>query len=281
MKQIAAVLTFFVLSAIGYALPIGNPWEASLMRDGLFREGCCTSFCDPSTWCNAWSFRIGFYGDYVYNHRMEIDRSHQRDNIHETEIWTNSGYLAFNMFDRFDLFATLGTTQLEINTPRKSFGGTGINDYVAIQSDTGFSWSIGIRAALWEFGSLGIGAEAQYFSACSDINFVKEENADPDYRDGDNLKFQEWQLGFGAAYRINIASCTTALVPYIGIKWGRGWIDLGKIQSGELTIYDLRSERSIGYACGITLLGSNKASVTAEARYVDEKALYVNGQFRF
>jgi major outer membrane protein len=282
MYKIAALFIVFVLSATAYALPIGNPWEASLMRDGIFREGHCASYCDPCiSWCDAWSFRVGFYGDYVYNYHMEVDRHDHHDNIHDTEIWTNAAYLAFNMFDRFDFFATLGTSEFEIYTPRKAFGGSGDNDFETIKTDTDFSWSIGIRATLWECGCLGIGGEAQYFSACPDINFVKRENSDPDYRDGDGFEYQEWQIGFGAAYRINIASCATALVPYLGIKWGRAWIDMGNIESNGLTIHDLRSDKLFGYAFGITLLGCNKASVTAEARFIDEKALYVNGQFRF
>jgi len=54
------------------------------------------------------------------------------------------------------------------------------------------------------------------------------------------------------------------------------------VTNGEaLTFFNLRSERNFGYAFGLTLLGCNKTSVTVEARFIDEKALYVNGQFRF
>ncbi len=282
MKKIAALLTGLALSTCAYGLPIGNPWEAGLMRDGVFKEGHCASFCDPCvSWLDAWSVRIGFYGDYVYNYHMEVDRHNHRDNIHDTEIWTNAAYFALNLFDRFDFFATLGTSKFEIHTPRKAFGGAGDNNFVTIQTDTDFSWSLGIRATLWECGNLGLGAEAQYFSSNPNINYVKREGVAPDYRNEDDLEYQEWQIGFGAAYRINIASCATALIPYLGVKWGRAWIDLENIESGGLTIYDLRSDKNFGYAFGMTLLGCNKASVTVEARYIDEKALYVNGQLRF
>ncbi|MCC5831546.1 MAG: hypothetical protein JJU12_00685 [Chlamydiales bacterium] len=282
MHNITALLTLLLFSATAYALPIGNPWEASLMREGLFREGHCASYRDPClSWRDSWGVRIGFYGDYVYNYRMEVDRHNGRDKIHTTEISTNAGYLAFNLFDRFDLFATLGTSEFEIKTPRKAFGGEGANNFLAISTNTGFSWSFGLRATLWECGCLGVGAETQYFSSCPNINFVKRENSNPDYRGRDLFEFQEWQIGLGAAYRINIGSCSTALLPYLGLKWSRAWIEMGKIQSGGLTIDDLRSDKNLGYAFGITLLGCNRASLTAEARFVNEKALYINGQFRF
>jgi len=286
MKKIAAVFMGLVLSASAYALPIGNPWEASIMSDGVFWEGHCADYCDPCVnWCDAWSVRIGFYGDYVYNHHMELDRHGNRASIHETQIWTNAAYLALNLYDRFDVFGTLGTSHFEINTPKKSFGAVN-NDYATVETETDFSWSIGLRGTIWECGNFGVGGEAQYFRSCPDINYVKEENNEPRYRRDDPFKYHEWQIGFGAAYRINIASCATALIPYMGVKWGRAWVDMNDIvvvvTNGEaLTFFNLRSERNFGYAFGLTLLGCNKTSVTVEARFIDEKALYVNGQFRF
>lgn len=276
MKKIAAALASLFLMGGLCALPIGNPSEASLLCDGVFMQGEC----------DIWSIRAGFYGDYVYNDHMEVDRHGNHGSIHDTKIWTNAGYLAFNLYDRLDIFATLGASHLNIHTPRVVFGGSGLNNYVTIETDTDFSWSLGLRTTLWQCNCLGVGVEAQYFRACPQINYVKREGLDPVYPSNEHMKYQAWQVGIGASYRINIASCATALIPYLGIKVAQAWGDMGKFQSTlnsdtTFTFYDLRNERNVGYAFGLTLLGCNRSSVTVEARFVDEKALYVNGQLRF
>ena len=282
MKKLVAPLLTLLISSSAYALPIGNPWEASLMYNGVFWEGHCADYRDPCiNWCDGLSVRLGFYGDYVFNRHMEVSRHEGHASIHDTEIWTNAGYVAFNMWDRFDIFATLGTTQLQIFTPQSAFS-TNSNVFIRVETETDFSWSLGMRGTIWECGCFALGGEAQYFQTRPDINFTQLEAKDPLYSDkGEKLKFKEWQIGLGAAYRINITSCVTAVIPYLGVKWGHTWIDMDDklIAGGHL--FDLRNERDFGYAFGLTLLGCNKTSITVETRFIDEKALYVNGQFRF
>ncbi len=79
--------------------------EASLLHDGLFWEGHCGADpCDPClTWCDAFSLRVGFYGDYVFNRHMRIHHpsggnSHQLETF---QLFTNAGYLALNLWEPF------------------------------------------------------------------------------------------------------------------------------------------------------------------------------------
>lgn len=289
MKKLWISLITILTSVSMYALPLGNPWEASLMYDGIFCEGLCPEMCDPHlSWCDAWSLRLGLYADFVFDHHMRVDSNESDASIHSTESYTQAAYLVFNMWDRIDLFATLGATNFIISTPRKSFGGFNLpNAYAYIETDTYFSYSLGVRGTIWECGCLGIGAEAQYFFTRPPINYTYD-NLDADdntiaYRhSGDRFKYQEWQIGLGAAYRINIACASTALIPYAGVTLGNTQIDMDEIRDSDgNTFYDLESDRQWGWALGLTLVGCNKMSVTAEARFENEKALYVNAQFRF
>jgi len=274
MKKLAATLLTFLISGSAFALPIGNPWEASIMCDGICWEGNCGDYCDPClSLCDAWSFRFGFYGDYVFNHDMNCDTCEGKPTIHDVEFYTNAGYLAFNLWDRVDLFATLGATRIYIET-NLGFIRPGDNARDFLETDTSFSWSVGGRGTIWECGCLGVGIEGQYFRSKPDINFVREENNSSVYMNGEKLKYHEWQVGLGAAYRINIAYCSTALIPYIGIKWNRAWLE-------DIDQDDFKSNRYFGYAIGATLLGCNKGSITVEGRFLNEKAVYVNGQVRF
>ncbi len=291
MKKIAATLLVCVITTVTYALPIGNPWEASLMHEGVFCEGHYADYCDPCTTSfDAWSLRFGYYGDFVWDRNMEIDRNEDNAKIRNTAIWTNSAYFALNFWDCVDLFWTLGTTSVDLRATGNVFTPDSLilpRD-IYLLTETDFSWSVGLRGTLWRCGCLELGGEFEYFKTNPNINRIFLQNNDTLYlNDGITFKYKEWQFGFAAAYRVNIIDCSTAIIPYFGIKWCGVHVDMDEARVtfpnlGEtITLHDLQNEWDFGYAFGLTLLGCNKTSVTAEVRLRDEKALYVNGQFRF
>ncbi len=284
MKKQALTLLFFLLTTGISALPIGNPGEADLMREGLFMEGHCAHYCDPCTsWRDAWSVRLGFYGDYVWNRNMRVSRNDHAGNIRETQIWTNAGYLAVNFWDRLDIFATFGATSIEFESASSSLGSTASGN-TRVTTETDFSWSSGMRATLYQWQCFTLGVEGQYFASRPDINTIQTIGDSIDYPDDGILKYRAWQLGAALSYRANLFGCSTAALPYIGVKWSRAHFDMDEVRetTGNLvTLFDLDNDRSFGYAVGLTLLGANKSSITAEARFLDEKALYINAQLRF
>ncbi|MCB1181370.1 MAG: hypothetical protein KDK55_05050 [Chlamydiia bacterium] len=280
-KLFVTVLTVLTCGAV-YALPVGNPSEASLLCDGLFWEGsCCMDPCDPcASWCDAVSFRLGFYGDYVFNRHLELDNGSHKD-IENTEIFTNAGYFALNMLDRLDIFALLGTTNVFIDTNAIAFtNNNALRDRrIEIETSTDFSWSVGLRASIWECGCTTLGGEFQYFRACPGITRVTVGGDSSVYPNGPDLSWNEWQIGLGISHRVNM------LVPYIAVKWSS--VKVGASDAmftfGEdvVSLLDLNDKKGWGYAAGVTLVDCEKAAVTAEGRWADEKAFYVNGQIRF
>nr|ANW12145.1 major outer membrane protein A [Chlamydia pecorum] len=208
LKSAFLSAAFFAGDASLHALPVGNPAEPSLLIDGTIWEGMSGDPCDPcATWCDAISLRVGFYGDYVFDRVLKTDVSKmflmgtaptspnnaadssttaERANpaygkhMHDAEWFTNAGYIALNIWDRFDVFCTLGATSGYFKGNSSSFNLIGLigisgstldnkypnasisNGVVELYTDTTFSWSVGARGALWECGCATLGAEFQY-----------------------------------------------------------------------------------------------------------------------
>jgi major outer membrane protein len=278
-----SLLTSLMLAPLTLlALPLGNPCDASLYKEGIFFHPSCTA--PFAHWYDSSTIRIGFYGDFVFNRHMEIDTNESNATLRKTEIFTQAGYLAINIWQKFDLFGTLGVSSINFTSPDRSFLNPDENDEMELVTESDFSWSIGTRATLWQWGCLGFGGEIQYFRFHPHINYVHSVSSEPLYLENSTLSYQEWQIGFGAAYRINILGEKTALVPYGGIRYGRALINTHRLVVGSpanATFFNQKSQRAWGFALGTTLLGCNKISVTAEGRFASENAFFVLAQLRF
>lgn len=277
MKKLLLTTLTLLTCGAAYALPVGNPSDASLLCDGLIWEGHCADPCDPCLgWCDALSFRFGFYGDYVFNRHMEVDGGSDDSDIEHTEMYTNAGYLAFNIWDRFELFATLGTTDFFINTNASAFEGIAGNR-IEIETQTAFSWSLGARATIWECGCTSLGMEGQYFRTSPDLQRVTVAAATSVYPEDLEATYHEWQVGLGISHRINM------FVPYIAVKWSNAKLDFNDttFADPDVTLLNLQSKKHFGYALGVSLIDCEKASLTVEGRFGDEKALHFNAQIRF
>jgi major outer membrane protein len=185
MKKLITMACALLFAGGIYALPVGNPADARLLTTGIFCEGSCQEcdLCDPCfSWCDAFSFRFGFYGDYVFNRHLcisnsDFDDDNDRD-IEHTEIFTNAGYLALNFCNRFDLFATLGQTNLFLETSARDFVLHGLMHGIVVitamphdvrtpldlassrfflETSDRFSWSVGANGILWECGCWTLG----------------------------------------------------------------------------------------------------------------------------
>lgn len=282
MRRIYLFLSILLMTMELYALPVGNPADPLLLKRGLLWERECDLCAMP--WYSALSFRAGFYGDYVYNKHMEVVEPHD-DVIENTQIFTNAGFLTVNFCNRWDLFATLGATNLFIETNGATFniittlGNTGVR--CIIETTTAFSWSLGVRGALWKWGCATLGFEAQYFRTNPAIRLISSRSSQIRYvSDTLSAKYQEWQLGLGLSYRIR------SLVPYVAVKWngtrvgfGNPTFSGGNFEGAQL--YNLQNKDSWGYAVGATLIACDMMSLTVEGRFVEERAFYLNGQIRF
>ena len=288
MKKLVMTILTLLTCGAAYALPVGNPSEASLFLDGAWWDSYCCDPCDPCfSWYDAWSFRVGFYGDYVFNRHLAIDNGHndRGQGVHRTELFTNAGYLAFNICDRVDFFGTLGATNIFMRTNVTSFAPVFvIGDF---KFETDFSWSVGARATLWECDCFALGMEGQYFQTNPDVDhFIRGDTGTVVYFDTNNsTSYSEWQVGLGASYRFATNCPSFSLVPYAAIKWSNARWEFASFTFTDadttFTLHRFEPYKNWGYAIGMSLTLCDMIGVTVEGRFADEKAVHVNGQFRF
>ncbi len=272
MRKFILSTVLLLSSGFLFALPVGNPSDAGALTEGIFFNDC------------FFGVRVGFYGDYVFNRFLELDEDDHPD-IKETDIYTNAGLVALSLWDRVEIFGTLGASEVLIDTTGTSFLIESPN-FVKINTKSGFSWSVGGHGTVWQCGCFAVGIAGQYFRATPSIDNVKFPGNSPQYlSDGDKMRLSEWQLSLGGSYCIPVSCCCpTTLSPYAAIKWSHAHIDMNDLLvtgNNTITLFDLKSKKHIGYALGMTLVGDGKVSFTIEGRFADEIALHLNTQLRF
>ncbi|WP_370894749.1 porin [Chlamydia muridarum] len=301
-KLLKSVLAFAVLGSASslHALPVGNPAEPSLMIDGILWEGFGGDPCDPcTTWCDAISLRLGYYGDFVFDRVLKTDVNKQfemgaaptgdadlttaptpasRENpaygkhMQDAEMFTNAAYMALNIWDRFDVFCTLGATSGYLKGNSAAFNLVGLfgrdetavaaddipnvslsQAVVELYTDTAFAWSVGARAALWECGCATLGASFQYAQSkpkVEELNVLCNA-AEFTINKPKGYVGQEFPLNIKAGtvsatdtkdasidYHEWQASLALSyrlnmFTPYIGVKWSRASFDADTIRIAQ------------------------------------------------
>jgi hypothetical protein len=183
-------------------------------------------------------------------------------------INTNAGFFALNYCNLIEAFGTAGQSDFQYTLAQPN---QIVNFFPAI------SWSAGLRSSYrcghWIFGLEGQYMQAKHTSAyttnlTSGVVSYFNHSVSGTYR--------EAQGGFGLAYHLESFE-SFDFVPYLGMRFGY-FSDSFSLQSLP---YKTRADKSVGYAAGATFLLGHAIGMTIEGRYGDEKALFVNGQFRF
>lgn len=304
-RLLKSVLVFAALGSASslQALPVGNPAEPSLMIDGILWEGFGGDPCDPcTTWCDAVSLRLGYYGDYVFDRVLKTDVAKEFEmgkapttadtdkltspttptprpnpaygkHFQDAEMFTNAAFMALNIWDRFDVFCTLGATNGYLKGNSASFNLVGLfgaeeqtgalskvipnvslsQSIVELYTDTAFAWSVGARAALWECGCATLGASFQYAQSKPK---VEELNV---LCNAAEFTINKPQGYVGAAFPLELTAGTDAaagtkdasidyhewqaslalsyrlnmFTPYIGVKWSRASFDADSIRIAQ------------------------------------------------
>lgn len=291
MKKLTATLLYLLTCGAVYSLPIGNPSEPGLFTRGVWWDG---SECNLGTscfcWLDAWSLRFGYYGDFVFNRHLKINGQGlgKGHSVRKTEIDTNAGYLVLNYCDFIEAFATVGATNITLETNEVSWVINGSSNG-RLCTDTHFSWSVGARALLFSWNCFNIGLEGQYFRTTPEpTTYISGFLGFINYFNHQRTTYQEWQVGTGISYEISTHCPDLSIVPYVGVKWSECRWDTRNFQfiregsTSELfTIFKLKNSKRWGYAVGTTFTLCDIIGATVEGRWGDEKAVYVNGEFRF
>ena len=86
-------ICFLLFPVMGFALPLNNPAIAELTCDGVFFN---SGYGTPRLTCDALSVRLGYYGDFIFNNGLEVDRE-GRGSIRLARIYTNGSEIDFNL----------------------------------------------------------------------------------------------------------------------------------------------------------------------------------------
>lgn len=288
MKKLCLMVLTFAACA-GYARPVGNPCEASLLSEGMVWEGCPPSG-NPLSLCDNWSIRVGVAYDHLFDKvwKMNTAGSPRLDNF---EMSTYSAYFALNFWDRLDIFGTAGVSNFEFDGNLINFdtSGTFVGPVAStnfnVQSTTAGAWSIGARGTLCHYCGFCLGAMGEYFETRPDIKKVTGFAYQTDYPD-DTMSVinHEWQFGGGISY------CEWQnLIPYVAMRWsrstlrtsGQSTIAIGGIGFIPYQIPKLEADTNWGVAAGATLVRCCSSMLTIEGRAGKETGVYLNGQIRF
>lgn len=282
MKKLFVTLLSILACEAAYALPTGNPAEASLLNEGNWDDCGSAGFCDPwFSWCEAFNVRFGFWGDYVFDRHLKIDDAPNRDKLHRSRLNTNAAIVVLNVINRYEVFATFGASHFWQTSNAVSYSGP-LNSTLTMETQTDFSWSVGGRATLWQWGCTMLGLEGQYFSFRPKVHLVEFGKDNSVYPDNiSRLHYHEWQLGLGISHRINM------FVPYAAVNYSNAHLRFTHpnltIQTAEtpLNLFNQKSAKQWGYSIGTSILVCEQAFVSVEGRFANEKALYVTGHVRF
>ena len=251
MKKLTILCTLLTGSLI-YASPVLSPSLPAVHPDGLF-------FYDR---CNWWDLRAGFRGDYVFNRPLK----NQTNQPVSSHLYANEGVLTLNIFDRIEVYSFVGGATQGTESTIGS-----VDEITQYESQT--IWGVGIRGILYKsrcFGCLG----TTFFGVDANYESMKDANPTTTLQNGSPIAnsvtshFREWQVSLQLGQKIKF------LTPYIAIK-GSSAINILS------TNVELRSQQHFGYAVGVSLADAGRMSITAEARFVDEKAATIDAEFRF
>lgn len=279
MKKLLLTIFSVLFCGASYTLPLMNPKEASLLCDGVFwKDHCATKSAPCLIWPDEFSIRFGFYGDYIFNRQLQTDTS-SKTAMQGSEIYTNAAYIAVNLWDRFDLWGTLGETSIQLTGDGTPFNVLGQGERFTLSTENKFSYSIGLRGTIWECGDTFFGAEFQWFQGCPAVSYMTSNEQNTVHLNNVTTNYTDWQIGLGVSHQINL------LVPYIGLKWGTARMKFGNasvdINGTNYRLFNLQSSKVWGYAVGTSLIDCEEMSLTVEADFGNEIAMFANGQFRF
>ncbi|MCH9608769.1 MAG: Major outer membrane porin [Chlamydiales bacterium] len=277
------VFLLFFLSQIALALPMSNPADPLLFSNGLIPGDARNVFC----WDDAFSFRFGFYGDYVYDRNYNIKESvFSYDRSFRSSFMTSAASLTANVWKKIEMEAILGATNMSfmINGGALSSDTT----LISLELSPSFSWGLVGRGILWECCNLVVGSEIQYQRSRPTVRrFIRHASSDVmHFRLGDRAVFEDWQAAIGVTYRVRSHGIDCA--PYVGFTLAGGNLDFGDDAEvtfqGTNVLYTFKAMRPnnlTGFSVGITMVVMEQVSLNVESRSGDQKALCVNGQIRF
>ena len=249
MKRTLPFLGSLLAASYLIASPVLSPSLPFALSKGVY-------ICDN---CTDLSINIGFRGDYVYNRHLRT--------VDTYRVFINEGVLTFNFWNYIDVYGLIGAGSQDFRTSLNN------GAHVEAQYETSTAWGAGIRASVYEkywgaFGTTFFGADGSYKAVSRANALMATSNGNPtnNYRAS---TFSEWQLSLAVGQRVRL------FTPYIAAKWSNALATIANFPTST------RTHKHVGYVVGASLVDNKRMAITAEARFVDEKAATIQAEFCF
>lgn len=237
-----------------FAAYVGNPAAPSIMNTGFF------SYHNPLI-----KGTTGYIADYTSNKRYEAHQKNSdfdpNDAFRKFAIHSQLASLSVIFLERLEVFGTVGGSKERTKAHDQST--------LAILSDFSgtyqFSWSLGSKVVLIQWGQTYLGIDFTYFSIPespkSFFKFFNRLNLPLDL-DKQKTSLTEWQGSLGLSSRFFFVT------PYAGATYLQSKLH---VESGpETGSIDYRNKYKIGYFYGLTLSLTGRFHLNFERRIRDE-----------
>jgi hypothetical protein len=244
------------------AIWVGNPGQPGLLTHGVAWDKT-----------RNWSVRLGYLSDYVYNQRFRDEKMFDDllDEPTYVRLSTDSALITLNFKRKIDLYALLGSSQLQVDHE--------------VYSSRQFSWGVGGKAVIFRSHQFRIGIDAKYFSSAQSPQFFLDDGQAYNITSPFDFDYSEIQLALGLSYS------TRFLSPYVQATYLYAKIDpdpsfaIVRLPTAPILI-DVDSNSVLGrkrwgLALGMTLLARETISLSLEARLLNQNGVDVSGELRF
>ncbi len=241
------------------ALYNGNPAEPETIDEGFF---LCRDSC--------FGVKAGYQGDFVFDRKL---RAHAgaTGRIDTFKYYMQQGVLTFNLMDRYEFYGSLGAFNAFVEH-RPHIDGK-LREY---ETNDHFTWGGGLRAIIFRCGHALLGVDAKYQYARPHVKWnALEAEA---FTTGATLSYSEWQIGLGAAYRVEL------FIPYAALTYSSVHSRMSEIRPNMELGHDsfhMRSRERFGAALGCSLSNAKVVDLNVEVSLFDEQALTLTGNVKF
>ncbi len=218
------------------------------------------------------TFDTGYQKDWVFDYKLKAE------NLVDSAFSvassnTDQAFLNVNIFKNYQLYSTLGSTQLKLNQSLRS------NEEVIYTSSNTFTFGLGGKMLIWQGFNFSVGIDGKYQYACPQFPTITKDGTLIDQTKMAYLSFYAWQIGASVAYHIDIFS------PYIGAKYLNQRGHFQKLKSGIISYLDddfyVSNRIPVGGFVGLTMSSGKDFSFTIESRFLDENSLTLFFDLRF
>lgn len=244
-----------------FAMLTGNPADPAIFETGIVQK------------CAWWSFRLGYLGDYTYKQHFRDEFQIQNCEATSTfaKMYTNAGVITFNLKKRWDLYAIVGASRIQIE--EEAF------------SKTKCGYGFGTKLILYRTRHFFLGTDLKYFASNQKPLYFICDNLAYNIVNDYHLKYEEIQASCGISYQ------TKYIAPYLSATYIHAAIRpspsfaIVEIPSRDFLV-DVSSKSVInhnrwGFALGATLIDQTTAALSFEWRAINQNSINVVGELRF